>query len=100
MLWSNIAVANEPFTLDKKIPIAVLLALVVQFVGTISYVVTLDNRVAGLEKAITASTAKDNEASREDRLILERLVRVEAKLEALIDYVRRIDAMGKRTDLP
>ena len=85
---------------DKRIPVAVVVALILQFVGTITYVVNLDNRVAGIEKAIAVSSSKDGETSREARLVLERLVRLEEKLSALFDYVRRIDAPSRRSELP
>ena len=91
---------KERWGFDKKIPLAVIFALVVQFLATITYVVNLDNRVASLEKAIAVSSTKDAEANREDRLILERLVRVEEKIGALLDYVRRIDTSGRRSELP
>lgn len=89
-------IKREHWGLDKRIPIAMIFALFLQFVGTITYVVNLDNRVAGLEKAIAQSTMRDTDNSKEGRQVLERLVRVEEKLGALLDYVRRIDTPPQR----
>jgi hypothetical protein len=103
MWWSRSVadVKNEHWALDKKIPLAVIAAVGVQFLGTIWYVANLDSRVAGLEKAISAQVLKDGDRGRDDRMLIERMARVEEKLGALLDYVRRIDTPAhRRTEAP
>jgi hypothetical protein len=66
--------------LDKRVPIAMLFALLANLFAGIWYAAKIDSRVAALEIS-----------TRDNNLVLERLVRVETQLDGLKDAVNRID---------
>lgn len=66
--------------LDNKIPMAMLFAILANLFAGIWYAAKIDFRVAALEMA-----TKDN------NLVLERLVRVETQLDGLKYALNRID---------
>jgi hypothetical protein len=66
--------------LDKKVPIAIFFALLFNIFAGIWYAAKIDSRVAALEIV-----------TRDNSLVLERLVRVETQLDNLKDAVNRVD---------
>ncbi|MCE3233773.1 MAG: hypothetical protein K0R98_2030 [Rickettsiaceae bacterium] len=71
---------SNKWHLDKRVPIAMLFALLANLLAGIWYAAKIDSRVAALEIS-----------TRDNNLVLERLVRVETQLDGLKDAVNRID---------
>jgi len=77
----------EHWTLDKKVPIAIIFALVVQGAGLAWWAATLEGRVVQAEKVIVRLESRDGE-QRTDR---ERMIRLEERLIAMLDEQRRMN---------
>lgn len=92
--------AREPehWTLDKKVPIAIIIAMLTQFAGAIWMVSRLNSDVVELQKADARLEAvlKENR-DRVDRVDAARtagemrLVRVEEQIRQIYETVKRID---------
>ena len=76
---------EQHWTLDKKVPIALIVVLAVQFFGGVWFMSKLDSRVATLE---------DN--SRSTAPQADRLTRVEVKIEGIQSGVERIERLIRR----
>lgn len=80
----------EHWTLDKKVPLAIIVALFAQFVGFVYFTAQLENRVSQLEVSI--------DLARGDR---DRLTRVEEKLDGIKGVMQRIESyLDRRAPQP
>lgn len=83
--------AEEPseshWTLDKRVPIAIVLALVVQGAGAVWWAAAMEGRVAEAQKAIIRLESRDTEM-RESR---DRLIRLEERMIAATDELKRMN---------
>ena len=77
----------EHWTLDKKVPLAIILALLVQGAGLAWWAATLESRVVQAEKVIVRLEARDQE-TRESR---DRLIRLEERMISAADELRRMN---------
>ncbi|MGQ3670799.1 hypothetical protein ACT6QG_00140 [Xanthobacter sp. TB0136] len=73
------------WTVDKKVPLALIITLVVQTGGVIWWASTTENRMGQAETAIIRLESKEVE-TRESR---DRLIRLEERMIAISDDVRR-----------
>ncbi|MFG1417000.1 hypothetical protein V5F38_04180 [Xanthobacter sp. V0B-10] len=76
----------EHWTLDKKVPLAIIFALVVQGAGLAYWAATLESRVNSAEKVISKLEGREGE-TREAR---ERLIRLEERMISIGDDLRRV----------
>lgn len=72
--------AEEHWTLDKRIPLALIFAIVLQTSGFAFWVGTLSTRVEQLEAAVTRRAADPD-----------RITRLEVRLETVLESVKRIE---------
>lgn len=70
---------DEPWHLDKKVPIAFIVTIAIQTAGFFYWIGTTTSRIDVLERAMLASAPQS-----------ERIVRIETKVEALKDSLTEI----------
>lgn len=75
----------EHWTLDRKVPLAIILALLVQGGGLAWWAASLEGRVVQAEKIIVRLEGRETE-TRESR---ERLIRLEERMIAIDENLRR-----------
>ena len=77
--------SDQHWTLDKKVPIALIIVLFFQFASGVWFMSKLDSRVSSLEDSskLTAPQA-------------DRLTRVEVKIEGIQSGVERIERLIRR----
>ena len=80
--------ANSHWTLDKRVPIAIIIALLVQGAGIAWWAATMEGRISEAQKAITRLDARDQEM-RESR---DRLIRLEERMISATDELKRMNA--------
>ena len=98
---------TDHWTLDKKVPIAIILAMLAQFAGAIWMVSRLSSDVIELQKsdARLEAVLKENR-DRVDRVDMARtagemrLVRVEEQIRQIYETVKRIDDRLDRDGRP
>lgn len=79
MMNKDPADEHESWHLDKKVPIAFIIAIAVQTFGFVYWVGATSTRIDVLERAMLASAPQ-----------AERVVRIETKVEALKDSLNEI----------
>ncbi len=96
---------NENWHLDKKVPIAIILAIVVQTCALVWWAAKLDARVSTLEvhdgdqqRFLEASTKLSDERWELINRERERTTRLEEKMSAAVDVLRRIEQKLDRLD--
>mgnify|MGYP003501698757 FL=1 len=87
------------WSVDRKIPIAVILAILVQTAGGVWWLSSINSRVNALERADTVARAiVQQQSDRIDRtetarIIMDgRLIRVEERTETILEVVKKTDA--------
>lgn len=88
------------WTLDKRIPIAVVGALLLQLFGFLWWTAKLDSRVERLEVDQAAVSRKVNDGERDARGINDRLIRLEEKTQSILDILKNMTAIRRSKDLP
>lgn len=83
--------ASEHWTLDRKVPVAIVATLFVQLLGFGWYAAKLDARVEEQATRLTKAETQITTIDREAREVSTRLVRVEEKTSAILDIVRRLE---------
>lgn len=80
-------VVAEHWTLDKKIPIAIIFALLVQGGGLAWWAATLEGRLAVAERSIV----KLDGTQMEQRADRDRMIRLEERIIAMVEEQRRMN---------
>lgn len=83
---------SEPWHLDKKVPLALILALIVQTAGMVWWAASLSSRVQQHTGEITTLQANVQHMNSEAGRIREVLARLDERLAAQNDLLRRMDA--------
>lgn len=87
---------TDDWHLDKKVPIAIILTLIIQTAGLVWFVAKLDSRVT-LVEGRTEAFWRERDSNRDRLLVLEQQSRT------ILDAVRRIEQRleppGRRLDL-
>lgn len=84
-------VGREPWHLDKKVPLALIMAMALQTLGVIWWAASLSTRVDHQERQIIALNASDAQAKQEARRIGEWLSRVDERIAAQTEMLRRLE---------
>lgn len=77
----------EHWTLDKKIPLAIILALLAQGGGLAWWAATLEGRLSMAERSIVKLDGRDGE-QRADR---DRMIRLEERIISMVEEQRRMN---------
>ncbi len=75
----------DHWTLDKRVPLAIIITVLAQTAGAVWWAASLNERVGQLERALIQAAGQDG-----------RIVRVETKLEGLGVTLDKIDAKVDR----
>lgn len=95
--------AEEAWHLDKKVPIALIVVLIAQFLGGLWFMARLDSRVEEQAARIAKTEAQINTIDREARDFGTRIARIEEKTSSMLTILQRIERFidgNRRTDLP
>jgi hypothetical protein len=80
---------NDHWHLDRKVPIGIIVAMLMQFGGGLWFVSKLDARILSLEASTLAQherdKAQDHSATQSRSEILRQLERIDEKLDRLIE---------------
>ena len=92
----------EGWHLDKKVPITIVAALVLQFLGTLWFVSKLDSRVEEQSVRLAKTEAQVTTIDREARDFGNRMVRIEEKTSSMLAILQRVERFidGRRGDVP
>ena len=82
---------DEHWTLDKRIPLAFIIALLAQLVGFAWYASKLDSRIEAVEHKQSEAKTRLDSYDRDARNVGERLVRLEEKQSATLEILQRIE---------
>ena len=85
MADGNDTTRSEQWHLDKRVPIALILAILLQTGGALWWAAAVSERVNYLEKQLSASAPQ-----------ADRLTRVEVKIEAIQDGITEIKRLVQR----
>ena len=88
------------WTLDKRVPAAVVITVALQFLGFLVYATRLDARVETLEKTVLVAAQADITDRKELQVLSERLTRVEEGIKNSLEYLRRIEDRARRGTMP
>ncbi len=94
---------NEAWHLDKKVPVAIILVLVGQFLGGLWFLAKLDSKIEEQANRIAKTEAQVSIIDREARDFGTRIARIEEKTSSMLTILQRIERFidsGRRTDLP
>ncbi len=81
----------EPWHLDKKVPLALIMTMALQTLGVIWWAASLSTRVEHQERQIVALNASDAQSKQEARRIGEWLSRVDERIAAQTEMLRRVE---------
>lgn len=87
---------REPWHLSKQVPIALIVTIAVQTVGVVWWAATLSAQVSKHDQEIRALTVNDQQMQGETRRVAEALVRVDERLAAQTELLRRVEAAINR----
>jgi hypothetical protein len=84
-------VTQEAWHLDKKVPIALIFTMAIQTVGVIWWAASLSTRVDHQERQIVSLVAAEQQTKQEARRIGEWLSRVDERIAAQTEMLRRLE---------
>ena len=84
--------AGESWHLDKKVPVAIIITLVIQIAGAAWIASKLDARVESLEKSEVRHERSIDALTAERDGSRERLTRLEESSRTTLDLVRQVDS--------
>jgi hypothetical protein len=91
---------SEPWHLDKRVPIALILSLAAQTAGMVWWAASLNRTVHEHERRLAQIEHADVAAVMEQRRVAEGLVRLEERLSAQTQILRRIEDGVQRAGRP
>lgn len=88
-------VATPPthWTLDKKVPVALIITVIAQFGATIWYASKLDGRVATLEAVTTTQTIANARQDDAIHAIDTRLARIEERQTSSLEILKNLERL-------
>lgn len=81
----------DPWTLDKKVPVAIILVLIGQFLGGLWFISKLDSRLEDQDKRLVKAEAQIGVIDKDAREAAGRLIRVEEKSTAMLAILQRLE---------
>jgi hypothetical protein len=96
MMASATKPPKEHWTLDKKIPGGLVLAMLAQLVGFGWYASKVDSRVEDLEKRTVRTETQVSTIDRDVRGFDSRMGRLEEKISAVLDIAKRLEGIIDR----
>ena len=93
---------SEAWHLDKKVPVAIILTILGQFLIGLWFVAKLDAKVEEQAARLAKTEAQITTIDREARDFGTRIVRIEEKTSSMLAILQRVERFidGRRTDLP
>lgn len=82
---------QDHWTLDKKVPVAIILVIVGQFFGGLWFASKLDSRVEDQDKRLLKAEAQIGTIDRDAREASGRLIRLEEKMSAMLAILQRVE---------
>lgn len=89
---------REPWHLDRRVPIALILTIIVQTVGLVWWAASLSHQVAQHTRDIAALHMEGRGYTSEAARVRETLARLEERLAAQNDLLRRVENAVSRRD--
>jgi len=80
----------EAWHLDKKVPVAIIIALGIQFVGAIWWAAKMDARDGEQERRIGAIEVWQDGTQQQLQTMSERLARIDERLQLQVDLLKDI----------
>ena len=94
--------ADESWHLDKKVPVAIIVVLIGQFLLGLWFIAKLDSKVEEQAARLAKSEAQVSVIDREAREFGNRIVRIEEKTSSMLTILQRLERVldGRRTETP
>jgi hypothetical protein len=94
--------ADESWHLDKKVPVAIIVVLVGQFLLGLWFIAKLDSKVEEQAARLAKTEAQVNVIDREAREFGNRIVRIEEKTSSMLTILQRLERVldGRRSETP
>lgn len=89
---------REPWHLDKRVPVALIVAIIVQTAAAIWFAANLDGRVAVLERDVDRERIVNDGQNSAIRLIETNAARRDEKLVTILGIVERMDRRLERME--
>lgn len=87
---------TEPWHLDKRVPAALIITILVQSAAAVWFAATLNGRVFVLERDVERNRVVNARHEAEIRTMERGAARLEQKLESILDAVERMDKRLER----
>ena len=81
----------DHWTLDKKVPVAIIVVLVGQFLGGLWFISKLDSRLEDQDKRLLKAEAQIGVIDKDAREAGGRLIRLEEKMSAMLAILQRVE---------
>ena len=82
---------SEPWHFDKKVPLTLMFFMLVQTIGVIWWAASLSTRVDHQDRQIVSLVAAEQQTKQEARRIGEWLSRVDERIAAQTEMLRRLE---------
>lgn len=83
---------DKTWTIDRRIPLALIVTLLLEFGGFVWWFSSVESRLAAKEQRLARVEQRLDEDQRTISAIAERLARIEERTNAQLELLRRIEA--------
>jgi septal ring factor EnvC (AmiA/AmiB activator) len=83
---------EDPWHLDKRVPLALILALLVQTAGMVWWAATISSRVDNHDREIASLVSTNAGNAMERQRVAETLARLDERMAAQTELMRRMEA--------
>jgi hypothetical protein len=93
---------DESWHLDKKVPVAIIVVLVGQFLLGLWFIAKLDSKVEEQSSRLAKTEAQISVIDREAREFGNRIARIEEKTSSMLTILQRLERVldGRRSETP
>lgn len=88
---------REPWHLSRQVPIVFIGTIIIQTVGVVWWAASLSKQVDQHDRAIAELVKKDENMERESRRIAESIARIEERITAQTELLRRVESAVTRS---
>jgi low affinity Fe/Cu permease len=94
--------ADESWHLDKKVPVAIIVVLIGQFLLGLWFIAKLDSKVEEQAARLAKTEAQVLTIDREAREFGNRIARIEEKTSSMLTILQRLERVldGRRSETP